>query len=160
MENRASSGFTQLDFSNNYIFFSKNHYSSTLQKIKILQKGCEQFEEFRSVGEAYSCKKANHHNSTCLTLHKRPNALPKALLTVLLLRMCHYRKQFCLFLQLPELVLEEERRGRTAKFSSTEDLLLIREVAAAKAHIAEFGEMSKRFQVAASRANENPNLRD
>jgi len=60
----------------------------------------------------------------------------------------------------PELILNEDRRGSASNFTPAEDLILIREVAAAKAHIAGHGEKGKRFQVAADKANGNPNLRD
>jgi len=60
----------------------------------------------------------------------------------------------------PAKVLQEERRGRAAKFSPAEDLILMREVAAARAHVAGFGEKRARFTIAAGKCNENPNLRE
>ena len=43
--------------------------------------------------------------------------------------------------------------GRRAKFSPSEDLDIVREVAAAKAHIAPMGQTRQRFEIAASKAN-------
>jgi hypothetical protein len=50
-------------------------------------------------------------------------------------------------------------RGRRPKFSREEDLILVREVAAAKAHVASYGDVKMRFAEAASRANANVELR-
>jgi hypothetical protein len=50
-------------------------------------------------------------------------------------------------------------RGRRPKFSRDEDLILVREVAAAKAHVAGYGGVKSKFSEAASRANQNSALR-
>ena len=48
--------------------------------------------------------------------------------------------------------------GRRSRFSSDYDLVLIREVVAAKAHIAPNGEVRERFQIAASKSNATKRL--
>jgi hypothetical protein len=48
------------------------------------------------------------------------------------------------------------RRGRRPKFTAKEGLVIAREVAASKAHIASFGNKRDLFTVAAGRANANP----
>lgn len=47
---------------------------------------------------------------------------------------------------------------RRPSFSPMHNLIIVREVSAAKAHLVPFGEAHKRFSTAAVRANENPNL--
>jgi hypothetical protein len=46
-------------------------------------------------------------------------------------------------------------RGRKTRFSCSDDLIIVREVAAAKAHIASFGEKGERFLQASVKANSN-----
>ena len=48
--------------------------------------------------------------------------------------------------------------GRRSKFSTSENLIIIQEVAASKAHIAPHGETMARFQEAAIEANANPSF--
>ena len=48
-----------------------------------------------------------------------------------------------------------EKRGRRSKFTSEEDLVILREVAASKAHVAPYGKTMELFQVAADAANNN-----
>jgi hypothetical protein len=51
------------------------------------------------------------------------------------------------------------RRGRRPKFTAEEDLIIVREVSASKAHIASFGTKRELFAVAAERANANPAMK-
>jgi hypothetical protein len=51
------------------------------------------------------------------------------------------------------------RRGRRPKFTAAEDMIIAREVAAAKAHIASFGTKRERLAAAAERANANPTMK-
>jgi hypothetical protein len=51
-------------------------------------------------------------------------------------------------------------RGRRPKFSRDEDLILVREVAVAKAHVAGYDDVKSKFAEAASRANQNGALRN
>ena len=53
---------------------------------------------------------------------------------------------------------DSARRGRRPKFTPAEDLILVREVAAAKAHISVFGEKGGRYAKAAENANGNTAL--
>ena len=53
----------------------------------------------------------------------------------------------------PSEVLPDTRRGRRPKFSASDDLVIVREVAAAKAHVAGFGDKRERFGEAAVRGN-------
>ena len=48
--------------------------------------------------------------------------------------------------------------GRRPKFSGEEDKIIVREVYAAKAHVAGYGQVRSRVEEAAARVNENPNL--
>jgi hypothetical protein len=52
--------------------------------------------------------------------------------------------------------VEEPRVGRRPKFTEEEDLILVREVAAAKAHVAGHGEKRERYETVALRVNGNP----
>ena len=49
-------------------------------------------------------------------------------------------------------------RRRRPNFSTDEDKLLVREMYAAKAHVAGYGKVRSRFEEAAVLANDNPNL--
>jgi len=49
-------------------------------------------------------------------------------------------------------------RGRRPTFTYADDLIVAREVAAANAHIAPYGEVQKRFALAAQRTNTNMKL--
>ncbi len=53
---------------------------------------------------------------------------------------------------------ESARRGRRAKLTDADDLIIIREVASAKDHIAGFGEKRERYAQAAARANATEKL--
>lgn len=46
--------------------------------------------------------------------------------------------------------------GRSSRFRATQDLVIVSEVAATKAHTASFGETKKLFQQAAEIVRENP----
>jgi hypothetical protein len=49
-------------------------------------------------------------------------------------------------------------RGRRSRFTAEEDLIIVREVAAAKAHVAPYGDIRARFEIAAARASENERM--
>ena len=53
---------------------------------------------------------------------------------------------------------QQDRRGRLPNFPTDEDKILVREVYAAKAHVAGYGQGRSRFEEEAARANANPNL--
>lgn len=53
----------------------------------------------------------------------------------------------------PQVTASKKGAGRRSKFTYEEDLLLLREVAAAKAHVAPTGETRERFEIAAAKAN-------
>lgn len=61
--------------------------------------------------------------------------------------------------EVQEVDTEKAKSGRHSRFTAEEDLLIVREVCAAQAHIASFGETRTRFENAATKANENPLLR-
>eukprot|EP00171_Calliarthron_tuberculosum_P002886 IDg2886t1 len=50
------------------------------------------------------------------------------------------------------------KQGRGSTFTDADDIIIIREVAAAKAHLAPFGQVLKRYKDAADLANRNPQL--
>ena len=52
------------------------------------------------------------------------------------------------------------KSGRQSRFTPQQDLAIVREVAAVRAHLAEFGETKKRFAAAAERLRENVHFRD
>ena len=52
----------------------------------------------------------------------------------------------------------KKQSGRHSKFKLEEDLILIREIMAAKAHIASFNGIRNRFETAAFKANDNEGL--
>jgi hypothetical protein len=51
------------------------------------------------------------------------------------------------------------RRDRRPKFTAEEDLIIVREVSASKAHIASFGTKRELLTVAAERVNANPAMK-
>jgi uncharacterized FAD-dependent dehydrogenase len=53
-------------------------------------------------------------------------------------------------------IVEEPRVGRRLKFTEEENLILVREVAAAKAHVAGHSEKRERHKTVALRVNGNP----
>lgn len=50
------------------------------------------------------------------------------------------------------------KAGRHSRFTCDEDLIIVREVAAARAHIAGFGETRRKFENVAANVNENPSM--
>lgn len=58
----------------------------------------------------------------------------------------------------PPLPSRPSNKGRRATFTPSDDIIIVREVSASKAHIAPFGEVLSRCAEAAHRANANPNL--
>ena len=51
------------------------------------------------------------------------------------------------------------KSGRHSRFTPQQDLAIVREVAAVRAHLAEYGETKKRFATVAERAGENAHFR-
>ena len=55
-------------------------------------------------------------------------------------------------------ISDDSRHGRHLRLASQEDLILVREVSAANAHLAPFGEKRKRFEEVAEKANDHTSL--
>ena len=53
---------------------------------------------------------------------------------------------------------QQRRHGKRHRFTPEDDLIILREVAAANAHVAGYGEIQKSFAVATENANCNPSL--